>query len=304
MPTVAAPQSAAGFEPRRNRKPPRELTVSTLPAVEPMPPDAVRDLDRLRAIVLIATRLKAMPAFVRLYKPVADELATAFGVVQPAIRERWVQLSPEGRGAVIAAGSPGFFLQPEDAQSEASSYLQEIDRLMKPRAGVQLGAYRVRVAELLAPLRVEGLLDALLVVELKEQGLFDRSKDASPLAGPAWDGLEAGILRALTDLGPVEASVMPLGAIQARARRKLGSLTRHLTTYDLPQRVDLWILNRVYGKSALQIASDMQKAGLVEQDRDPLDRVRRHLRETKELLGTQSRRAEVGAFDHWNSLAN
>lgn len=144
----------------------------------------------------------------------------------------------------------------------------------------------------------------MLVVELKEQGLFDRPKDASPLAGQAWDGLEAGILGALTDLGPVEASVMPLGAIQTRARRKLGSLTRHLTTYDLPQRVDLWILNRVYGESALQIASDMRKAGLVEQDRDPLDRVRRHLRETKELLGTQSRRAEVGAFDHWNSLAN
>ena len=109
--------------------------------------------------------------------------------------------------------------------------------------------------------------------------MFDRSKDASPFAGPAWDGLEAGLLRAFTDLGPVDASVMPLGAIQARARRKLGSLTRRLTTYDLLQRVDLWILNRVFGKSGLQIASDMQEAGAVEPDRDPIDRVRKHLRE-------------------------
>ena len=278
--------------------------MSTLPAATPISRDALREVDRLRALVLIATRLKEIPAFVRLYKPVADELTTAFRVVQPAITERWAQLSPEGRGAVIAAGSPGFFLQSEDAQAEASSYLQEMDRLMKPRAGVQLGAYRVRVADLLAPLRVEGLLDALLVVELKEQGMFDRPKDASPFAGPAWDGLEAGLLRALTDLGPVDASVMPLGAIQARARRKLGSLTRHLTTYDLSQRVDLWILSRVFGKSGLQIASDMQEAGVVEPDRDPIDRVRKHLREMNKLLGSQSRRAEVGAFDHWNSLAN
>ena len=73
--------------------------MSTLPAATPISRDALREVDRLRAIVLIATRLKAMPAFVRLYKPVADELATAFGVVQPAITERWVQLSPEGRGA-------------------------------------------------------------------------------------------------------------------------------------------------------------------------------------------------------------
>ena len=77
--------------------------MSTLPAGTPISRDALREVDRLRALVLIATRLKEIPAFVRLYKPVADELATAFGVVQPAITERWVQLSPEGRGAVIVA---------------------------------------------------------------------------------------------------------------------------------------------------------------------------------------------------------
>ena len=115
--------------------------MSTLPAAEPMSAGAIRAVDRLVALVLIATRLREIPELAGLLEPRADELAMALEVVQPAITERWAQLSPEGRGAVIAAGSPGFFLRPEDAQAEASSYFREADRLMKDHVEGQLGAY-------------------------------------------------------------------------------------------------------------------------------------------------------------------
>ena len=279
--------------------------MSTLPAAEPMSPRSIREVDRLVALVLIATRLREIPELARLLEPRADELAMALEVVQPAISGRWAQLSPEGRGAVIAAGSPGFFLQPEDAQAEASSYFREADRLMKDHVEGKLGAYRVRIAELLAPLRVEGLQDAVLVVELKQRATWDLFKDSSPLAGPSWDGLESALLRAFADIGPAAAAALSPGKIQARAQRKLGSLSHHLKTHDLSQRIDLWIQSQVFGKSAVQIASEMQEAGAVEPDGDPGDRVRKHISDMNRLLGSPARgRTEPGAFVRWKHIAN
>ena len=72
------------------------------------------------------------------------------------------------------------------------------------------------------------------------------------------------MLRALADLGPADAVALSQGKMRARAQRKLGSLARHVKTYDLSQRVDLWIVNRVFGKSPLEIASEMQQADVLD----------------------------------------
>ena len=278
--------------------------MSTLPPAEPMPADALREVDRLLALVYIRSRLTQIPEFIRIWQPVIEDLVTALKNVQPEIGDRWEQLSPEGRGAVIAVGAPGFLLQPEEAQVEGASYVQEAGGLMRTQVGGQLDAYRAQMAKLLAPLTVPDLEDMFLIVDLKEYGVFDRLKDAHPIAGPLRDSLESAFLRALTDFGPADAAAMPPGKVQARVQRKLGSFVRHAKTYDLVQRVDLWFLNRVLGKSPLQIASEMQETGLVEAGMDPGDRVRKYIREMNVLLDTpHRRRAETGAFEAWKDLA-
>ena len=280
--------------------------MATYEPVTPLTPEAIDALDRSRALILVASALRVVPDFVRLWKPAYDDLSTALGEALPEIARRWSDLSPEGRGAAVAAGSPSLFLQPAAAQLEGAAYRSEADEVLGGQAGAALESYRARIDELLDPLAVSGLADTLLIIDLKAMGCFDQLKEAGGVAGLWRDALEANLLRGLTDLGPADLANTTPGRVRERIRRKSGPLARHFKIYDLDQRLMLWITNKVFGIPQAEIASQLQKAGEVAASGDPEARIRGYIHDINKLFGThpQGRPRKGGAVAYWNELAN
>ena len=281
--------------------------MATDQPVTPLTPEAIEVLDRWKALILVASALRAVPDdFVRLWRPAYDRLAAAVREALPEIVRRWADLSPEGRGAAVAFGSPSLFLQPEAAQLEGVAYRAEAERLFDTHVGVALESYRALIDELLDFLAVEGLADILLLIDLKEIGLFEQLKEAGGVAGPWWDALETGLLRDLADLGPADLAKTTPGRVRGRIRRKSGPLARHIKTYDLEQRVEFWFRNKVFGVTQAEIALQLETAGDGLEGGDPERWVRRQVQDVNRLFGLSKpgRPAKGGALAYWNSLAN
>ena len=280
--------------------------MATYQPVTPVTPEAIKAWDRLQAMILVALALRVVPDFVRLWKPAYDSLAAEVREAMPVIVRRWSDLSPEGRGAAIAFGSPSLFLQPEAAQLEGAAYRAEEEGLFGPQVEAALESYQARIDMLLDPLPVEGLADTLLHIDLNEIGLFELLKEAGGVAGPWRDTLEANLLRGLTDLGPADLAKTTPGRVRERIRRKGGPLERHTKTYDLAQRVEFWFRNKVFGIPQAEIASQLQKAGEVAASGDPEARIRGYIHDINKLFGThpRGRPRKGGAVAYWNELAN
>lgn len=280
--------------------------MATDPPLTPLTPADIEALDRFQALGLVALALRAVPDFVRLWRPAYDELAAAVRGARPEIVRRWADLSAEGRGAAVAFGSPSLFLQPEPARLEAVAYHAGAEGPFGTLVEAALEAYRTRIHVLLVPLHVEGLADTLLHIDLNEIGLFELLKEAGGVAGPWGDALEASLLRGLTDLGPADLAKTTPGRVRRRIRRKSGPLGRHLKTYDLPQRVQFWIINKVFGVRQADIASQLQEADELAVGGDLEARVRRSIQDVNKLFGTRrpGRPRKGAALAYWNDLAN
>ena len=273
--------------------------------VPPITPEAIEALDRWKALIIVASALRAIPDFVRVWKPAYDRLAAALEEARPDVMRRWTNLSPEARGAAMAFGSPSFLAQPDQAQLDGAAYRAEADQLFDAHAGAAFESYRSRIDELLDPLAVEDLANTLLMIDVKATGLFEQLKEAGGVAGPWRDALEAELFRGLTDLGPADLAKTTPGRVRGRIKRKSGRLARHLKTYDLEQRVKLWIMNKVFGIPQGAIASHLQAAGEAVASGDPAARIRRHIRDVNRLFGThpRGRPQKGGMLAHWNQLA-
>ena len=281
--------------------------MATDQPVTPLTPESIEVFDRWQALILVAWALRAVPDdFVRLWRPAYDRLAAAVREALPEIVRRLADLSPEGRGAAIAFGSPSLLLQPEAAQLEGVSFRAALEQLFGTHAGAAFASYLSTIDELLEPLAVEGLADILLLIDLKEIGLFEQLKEAGGVAGRWWDALETGLLRDITGLGPADLAKTTPGRIRERIRRKSGPLARHMKTYDLEQRVLLWIRNKVSGDTQAEIALQLQEAGKVATGGDPEARIRKHVQDINKLFRVHplGRPRKGGALAYWNQLAN
>ena len=281
--------------------------MATDQPVAPFPAEAIVVLDRWKALILVASALRAVPDdFVRLWRPAYDRLAAAVREALPEIVRRLADLSPEGRGAAIAFGSTSLLLQPEAAQLEGVTFRAELEQLFGTHAGAAFASYLSTIDELLEPLAVEGLADILLLIDLKEIGLFEQLKEAGGVAGPWWDALETGLLRDITGLGPADLAKTTPGRVRGRIRRKSGPLRRHIETYDLEQRAHFWFMNKILSIPQAEIASRLQKAGEVAAGGDPGARIRRYIRDVNKILGTHTRGRpqKGGVLAYWSRLAN
>lgn len=275
------------------------------PRVPPQPPDAIEAWDRSAALNLVARLLREVPAFSRLWKPAYDRLSAALHEVLPSVIQRWGGLSPEGRAAAIAFGSPSFSVQATQAQGEGAAYRADADRLFAP-AEAALMAYESQINELLAPLGVDGLAYTLLMIDLNTIGLFRRLKEAGGVAGPWRDAFETELFRDLTGLGPADLAKTPPGQVRARMKRRSGPLGRHLKTYDLLGRVELWVKNKVFGVTQADLASQLAAAPDARESADPEGRVRKSIQDVNRLFGTSQpgRPRKGGALAYWKGLSN
>ena len=274
--------------------------------VTPLTPETIEAVDRLTALTRVAQSLRAVPDFVRLWRPAYDGLAAGVWEALPEIKRRWAALSPEGRGAAVALGSPSLFLQPEAAQLEGVAYRAEADRLFGTHAEAAFASYLSTIDKLLAPLAVEGLANALLSIDMKEIGLSEQLKEAGGVAGPWLDAVETGLLRDLTDLGPKDLANTTPGRVRGRIRRKSGPLARHMKTYDLKRRVQFWFVNKILGVRQADIASQLQEADEVAVAGDPEARIRKSIQDINKLFGTRQpgRPKKGGVLAYWNELAS
>jgi hypothetical protein len=124
-------------------------------------------------------------------------------------------------------------------------------------------SYRTGLDSLLQPLGVPDLTELLMAWDQHVWGWDRVIHGTGPIAGPFRDLLEIEMMKGITDLGPVKLAKESPRQVRRRMEQKVAPLKHHHFRGDGPfhglrQRIRLWALNNVYGKTLSGIAETLE----------------------------------------------
>jgi hypothetical protein len=226
---------------------------------QPIAKEMITELDSLLARVYLINFLEKVPCFVQLWDQARELHGQTFEVLQPSLQKLFVNMSPAGRGAFVAAEGASFNLYNEKARAEATIAWRTVHSINKgvmdffSANGIDHD-YWGQLEALTAPLGVTGLVELMYVHDCHKWGVDRLAHDAGPIDGPGVDLLNNEILRALTGLGPLGFAKEIPSEIKARMAHKAGPVIGHLRRFQLRRRINLWALHVVYGATFAQLA--------------------------------------------------
>lgn len=230
-----------------------------LSASEPSSKEIVTFFDNEWAKHYLVMKLLEIQEFVELWSRARELPTVVMEAIQPKVQEWWSAMSGAGRGA-FAALSAGKRFESYDrgAQQEAVAFISFYTQMVRTidsemlKLGLNVD-YQGQLERLVEPLGVPDLEVTLMVLDL-QMWKWDRlGKDSGPVEGPYRTDVETASLGWMTGLSPSEIANETPGRIQARMRRKVAPLSRHIKRYDLPSRIDLWVRHKVLGEPIAKI---------------------------------------------------
>ncbi|MCH7621918.1 MAG: hypothetical protein IH870_08470 [Chloroflexi bacterium] len=274
--------------------------------VNPLEPQDIAEIDHLIGMVFLVWELFQIKEFVALWWPALQRQSRAMQAIPTDFADRMTRTSPEGRGAFIAmaAGSEAWRLHSEEAIEEAGilvDYLAASATEVSQELGEQIDwhgsvSYRTTLEYLVAPLGVPGLTEAITAWDMEVFGWRMDEAIFGDTSGPFKDCLELGILGPLTELSPAGLAKETPGRIRGRMEKKVAPLRRHYFSGAEPfqrlrQRIHLWALNKVHGKTIPCITKILESnEDRIANGDSPKRWIEQQIREANRIL-----RAEIAA---------
>ena len=146
----------------------------------------------------------------------------------------------------------------------------------------------------------------MIIVDAKSLGLTRIIYDSGPIEGPYLEILEMKVMTFLTDLSPSGLAKETPGRVRKRMELKSAPLRRHLKRFNLSERIDLWVMNVVYGMTYGEIAvvlqDDEQYLAVGE---SPYEWVRKQVRDANHLFDVtrKGRPRKGGVLRQWKLMA-
>lgn len=275
-----------------------------------MYPEDISVVEQIRARLILVEMLRLIPKFTELWDQARSSVSPALDSIIPEFRDKLQNMSPEGRDALMVSSSDlGLWqLCSEEAVAEAVDFAKWLEDLCQRTNDVAKKEgwtvdYRSQLQAIVEPLMVPGLVDAMMVCDMKQWGL---DWPGGSVQGPGRDLLETLLCRDLTGLGPSELALETPGRIRKKIRKSVAPLARHIQRYDLQQRIGLWVLNKVCGLTIPEITRhfDSDKAwegvGLSSQRW-----IEQQIREATSVLGANvptGRPKKRAVFGYWDKM--
>jgi hypothetical protein len=260
--------------------------------------------DQLNGFWLIAIRLKEIPEFREWWLPAFAEMESFAASQKQRIDDLTANLSAEGRGAAAAATSPAFRNLERGAQLEALVYFYQLGQGLDDIASLQWDRYRRRIHELVRPLRLQGIAEVMFAIDFLALGLMGDVKPKSAVDDPRQRQLADLISRGLSGLAHDELSQLSPARRRKMIKPQIGRVSRHMKTFNLIDRIDFWIANKVHGLPIREIANMAQDDGALAPGVDRYATIRRYIRQTNQILGYEAvgRPRPGGAVAQWKLL--
>lgn len=276
--------------------------------------DEIQFLDKQIARHYLVSRLSEIPEFVTIWERARAGVSDLMDALEPILTDYFKTLSPMVRGALMSGmfGGGVWLMHDEKARDETLQvfqvlqttvgHVQTLRKQLEPGLG-----YKAKLEELAAPLSVPGLVDVLVMHDATRWGVDRLIYDSGPIEGPLRDWLEQTILKDATGLSPAGLALETPGRIRQRLQARTQPLRRHLNRYHLKRRIDLWVMNVVYGQTYEQITLLLQAEGDQpgNPDNNPHYWIRRQIRDARILLDMKrmGRPRKGGVLRQWKLAA-
>lgn len=236
---------------------------------------AIKLGDNWQARQLLVKELSQIPEFVELWDRVRATVSPRMQELMTGLHSALREMSPEGRAAFIAFAIAAFESHPEYYALCSDVHKQELlpalgivqkmlqvarEPVSREVNSLNLGSnYMDCLDSMVKPLCVPGLAGELMLVDAMKWG-FD-VEWFLPIDGPIAYIYEGTYLRQLAGLSTMDASEEPPGRVRRNTLTTLAPVRRHIKRYDLPQRIHLWVRNKVYGETIEHVANSLGLAG-------------------------------------------
>lgn len=268
--------------------------------------DLIGSADSQFARAYLLGELLQIPQFTSRWWPARRAALPHLQTFARATTEASTTLTPEARSALLFVGGVGLQLHTDEAVRAAQEARDRIASLEQELNGVpEVRDYAQVLRALLTPIGVPMLFEVFLAFDLEGMGVTRWLVQAGPVQGPGVDAFQAVVLRDLTGLGPAEIAEETPSSLRRHLRANTAALPSHLARHKVGQRVHLWALNVICGKTQAEIAAEMQAEGRTRPDRDPLEWVSQQVQEAARLLGAQRPRGrppKKGVLRAWSAL--
>lgn len=276
--------------------------------VTPFPKETIWLTDRTLARCYLIARLSEIQEFETLWERIRQRPVALMEIFRPHLSEYLNGLSPAGRGALATFGTNVFALYDNDARCEAVAAWKFINVPDEVELNGHMvnAEYQAQLEVLVKPLGIPDLSLTMIIVDAQSMGLNRIIFDSGPIEGPFREILETKVMTFLTDLSPSGLARETPGRIRDRMELKSAPLRRHLKRFNLAGRIDLWVMNVVYGVTYEEIAGVLQDdEQYMAAGQGPYEWVRKQVRDANHLFDVtrRGRPRKGGVLRQWKLMA-
>ncbi len=277
---------------------------------QPLSKEDIVSIDGMRAKFFLVVMLCEIPQFLELWEQARRPVTEVIERLGPDLKERLLSVSPESIAAQMGAISESHFSHSDDSpgtegtKAALRSLLLVLGTLDANSEGRTAADYFASLERIVEPLGVPDLVTILVFLDFRRWKLDNLFSNTHPTEGPLVDALQIEVLGAMTDLSPLELTQETPGKIISRSLRKIGPLSWHMKRYDLWGRVDLWLVNVVFGQTHEEISKSLESDESRVIKGRPYSWITRQVPDTSRLLGVhrRGRPRKLTVLDHWNDM--